>query len=178
MENVDAGDSLVKKSEIGSIPAQTFELLRDKFIYNPDDFKHIGGGPPKINGKIIQLRPTPIVFKSPKPDQHLKTLHPKEPKFVPYEPYKGAVMPMVPYEKVMARRKKVKKQSVSSLLETKQEGTSNLQTIQVENTNSESNDKLIKTNERLEKELEKSQKENQHLENQLKFQIQVSVKYY
>lgn len=173
MENVDEGDSLAKKDEIGSIQAKRFELLRDKFIYNPDDFKHIGGGPPQINGKIVQLRPTPMVFKPPKPDQRLKPLHAKEPKFVPYEPYKGAVMPMVPHEKVVVRKKKVKKESVSSLFDTKPQGTSTEPTISTENTHLESNHALVKTNERLQKELEKSQKENQHLENQLKFQIQV-----
>ncbi|XP_046673009.1 golgin-45 isoform X2 [Homalodisca vitripennis] len=180
MENTDEHDKDCSNIE-NNITAETIlgqqcksELLRDKFIYDPENFKISVTKPPKITGKIIQLRPAPITVKTSKLDQNYNSLHSKEPKFVPYEPYKGAVNPIIPHEKIV-RKKKQKKQSTCSLPEKKPEESKCTETTLAEissNPLDQSSD-CVK-NDKFEKELERLQKENQQLENQLKFQIQVN----
>ncbi|XP_054268106.1 golgin-45-like [Macrosteles quadrilineatus] len=170
MENTDEPTS----SEI-SIDKKTTvkkaECLRDKLIYIPEDFQNFMPQPPKITGKIVQLRPAPIIVKPPKHDQNAMKLHGKEPKFVPYEPYKCAVNPMVPQEKKI-HKKKSKKMSTGSLPVLEQ----NLETDCLQTVDScvQSTHLLESNNEQYEKEIDRLRKENVQLENQLKFQIQVN----
>lgn len=169
MENVEENYSFEIKKENGTVKKQ--EYLRDRFIYNPEDFKNGSSKPPTLTGRIIQLRPAPIVLKTPKTDQKFHMLHGKEPKFVPYEPYKGAVNPMVPHEKII-RRKKTKKMSLPSLTEPTLE-ENKVKNLSLEDLPIKTSQAALQNNEKIEKELERLQKENVQLENQLKFQVQV-----
>lgn len=176
MENVGENYSFEIKKENPNDAVKKQEFLRDRFIYNPEDFKNGLSKPPTMTGRIIRLRPAPIVFKAPKADQKFHMLNGKEPKFVPYEPYKGAVNPMVPHEKII-RRKKAKNTSITSLAEPTEEET-NSKTLSLEDLSIKTNQAVLQNNEKLLKELERLQKENQQLENQLKFQVQVKCHYF
>lgn len=176
MENVGENYSFETKKQIQNDAVKKQEFLRDRFIYNPEELKNGLSKPPTMTGRIIQLRPAPIVVKAPKTDQKFQMLHGKEPKFVPYEPYKGAVNPMVPHEKII-RRRKTKNTSVTSLAEPTLEETK-VKTLSLEDLSIKTNQAVLQNNEKLQKELERLQKENQQLEHQLKFQVQVKCHYF
>lgn len=72
--------------------------LRDTLIYHPTDLKQSTCPPPVIPmGTIVNLVPKNIT--QGKNEKILRSLKLREPKFVPYEPYKAAVNPIIPYEK-------------------------------------------------------------------------------
>lgn len=178
MEQADENCVSENNKTEGKNYSQKLESLRDKFIYNPEDFKNTTLKPPNISGRIVQLRPAPITVKAPKHEGQLRSLQTKEPKFVPYEPYKGAVIPMAPLEKNI-KKKKTKKMSASSIPEERSEEKKAEQECSLDLSLVDSYQLNNSRDEGLEQELDRLKKENQQLENQLKFQIQVFFfKYY
>ncbi|KAJ9576685.1 hypothetical protein L9F63_025418 [Diploptera punctata] len=67
------------------------KCLGDQLIYRAPDLKHFSPTPPVITGRIINLIPKTVTQG-------------KEPKFIPYEPYKAAVKPIFPMRKKSMRR--------------------------------------------------------------------------
>lgn len=174
MEQADDNYISENNKAIGKDQIQKIESLRDKFIYNPEDYNSSTLKPPIISGRIIQLRPAPIIVRASKHESHSRSLQAKEPKFVPYEPYKGAVNPLIPLEK-NSNKKKTKTISLVSLPEAhkKSEEKNTYQECLSVSPPEECNQPMNLSDENIQKELERLRKENQQLENQLKFQIQV-----
>ncbi|XP_046396327.1 golgin-45 [Ischnura elegans] len=79
--------------------------LIDQLIYRPEEHKSsYTSPPPDIGVEKISLIPH-TVFKPKKEKIFIGNLKGREPKFVPYEPYKGAVNPIVPPEKKRVKNK-------------------------------------------------------------------------
>ncbi|KAL0275328.1 UNVERIFIED_CONTAM: hypothetical protein PYX00_003211 [Menopon gallinae] len=106
----------------------------------------------------------------------LTNLKNKEPKFVPYEPYKAAVKPIVPDEKkhfrVMSKKKSKETAAILKGREEKGEVAGN-ESGEVPS-ESDGNVDWEKKSKSLELELQTLKEENEQLENQLKFQVQVN----
>lgn len=79
------------------LPETKKTRLRDTLIYHPTNLSHSSCPPVTPTGTIVNLIPRHAT-RSQK-DKLLSTLKCKEPKFVPYEPYKAAVNPIIPYQK-------------------------------------------------------------------------------
>lgn len=121
-----------------------------------------------LNAKTIKT--ASLISMQPSRPPERKTSHTlphkiiKEPKFVPYEPYKAAVRPIIPKPKESSKRKK--------LIEIHRQRTASL------SSEPKSVDKSISHVEedysKLEEENKKLRMENQELENQLTLQVQVN----
>lgn len=167
MENVSTPKPENKESKV---------RLGDTLIYHPTNLKNTNSTPPVApTGTIVNLVPKTTTHG--KKEKHiLHTLKSKEPKFVPYEPYKAAVNPIIPLE----RRTWTKKHSrnnldinvmVSQVSELRiEELSKNEPKVELEKTPDqwESERKEYTT------EIQKLKEENSQLENQLKFQAQVN----
>ncbi|XP_068969593.1 golgin-45 isoform X1 [Bombus flavifrons] len=156
---------------------QTKCRLGETLIYHPTNLKQLSSTPPVMpNGPIVNLIPRHVT--NVKHEKHiLNSLKSKEPKFIPYEPYKAAVNPIIPYEKKNRRLQKsnvnvnmaVSRVAAMKLHETKV--SNDLKTVD-EDKSAES-DWLIEK-KAYEAEIQKLKEENSQLENQLKFQAQVN----
>ncbi|KAG8231770.1 hypothetical protein J437_LFUL010745 [Ladona fulva] len=91
--------------------------LFDLLIYRPEDHEiRYTPPPPDVGVEKIILTPH-NVSKPPKEKILIGNLKGREPKFVPYEPYKGAVKPIVPPDnkvKKKAKRTRSRKESLVS----------------------------------------------------------------
>ena len=142
------------------------ERLLEKLIYRPNHQVH-SIDPPKTNVHLIPQN----VISCKKKFKNLSGFKSKEPKFIPYEPYKAAVNPMIPKE-----RKPKKELNLNEIvLPVGPKETTEL-------LNQEKNDQLTKSisemsidKTALEDEVKKLREENEQLENQLKFQAQVCI---
>uniref|UniRef100_A0A182S7T1 Uncharacterized protein n=1 Tax=Anopheles maculatus TaxID=74869 RepID=A0A182S7T1_9DIPT len=124
------------------------------------------------HGKVFNLVPRLV---SPGGRPKLSTMHHKEPKFVPFEPYKGAVTPIIPGRNHIpgggTRVKLTNRNNLDlSVL------VSQMSTI----TDKELRSKVLPSSEdeeklRFEKELEELRKERDYFQGQLKFQAQVNA---
>ncbi|XP_001607286.1 golgin-45 isoform X1 [Nasonia vitripennis] len=149
--------------------------LGEALIYHPTNLKQQKSTPPVTpTGQIVNLIPQTI--QRIKKDKHiLHSFKVKEPKFVPYEPYKAAVNPIVPYKK---KKKKAPKNNLDINVMVTQ--LANLKTEETKK-KSQSDDKPITVESEVdslkkqyEAEIQKLKEENSQLENQLKFQAQVN----
>lgn len=168
MENVT-----VEKIEI----KQTKCRLGETLIYHPTDLKQLSSIPPVTpNGPIINLKPKYVT--NVKDEKHiLNSLKLKEPKFIPYEPYKAAVNPIIPYEK---KNKKLQKNNVNVNMTVAQVAAMKLHEtkvpcneLKIMDENNCVGNEWLKEKEAYEAEIQKLKEENSQLENQLKFQAQV-----
>ncbi|XP_068154130.1 golgin-45 [Drosophila tropicalis] len=127
-------------------------------------------------GELIQLKPRLV------PSQHQETLQEhkktKPPKFVPYEPYPGAVNPMDPLaeDKTMAighHKVRINKNNLDIAVLADQVSTLRTQELDPDSTitSQETNNKELK---QLRLELENVRKERDHFQAQYKFQTQVN----
>lgn len=170
MENV-----VVEKAEARQSKCRLGETL----IYHPMNLKQSSSIPPVTpNGPIVNLVPRHAT--NVKDEKHiLNSLKLKEPKFVPYEPYKAAVNPIVPYGKKNRRLQKtavnvnmtVSQVAAMKLRETTEISSNN---AKVANENTSTDDEWLKEKKAYEAEIQKLKDENSQLENQLKFQAQVN----
>lgn len=155
--------------------------LGSQLIYRAPDFKHFTPTPPVITGKLVSLVPKNIT--QPKKDKAvLGSLKGKEPKFVPYEPYKAAVKPIIPYEK---KGKPGDRKTSQKSLDMKIMVTNMPDAPDGITRNEESNkdagdgdhaDVALQERKAMENEIKTLKEENGQLESQLKFQAQVSNK--
>ncbi|KAG9428079.1 golgin-45 [Apis mellifera carnica] len=169
MENVTA-----EKIEI----KQTKSRLGETLIYHPTDLKQLSSIPPVTpNGPIVNLKPKYVT--NVKDEKHiLNSLKLKEPKFIPYEPYKAAVNPIIPYEK---KNKKLQKNNVNVNMTVAQVAAMKLHEtkvlcneLKIMDENNCIGNEWLKEKETYEAEIQKLKEENSQLENQLKFQAQVN----
>lgn len=170
MENV----STEKLSEVTEKPNKV--RLGEALIYHPTNLKHLNSTPPVTpTGQIVNLVPKTITLIK-KERTILRSLKVKEPKFVPYEPYKAAVNPIVPIEK---KKRKVPKNNfdlnamVTHLARLKTEEVKKESSVESNIDKEKSEVDVLK--KQYEEEIQKLKEENSQLENQLKFQAQVAL---
>ncbi|XP_058795345.1 golgin-45 [Phymastichus coffea] len=167
MENV-AADRLL---DIVEKPIKT--RLGEALIYHPTNLKQNSTPPVTPTGQIVNLVPKTIT--QIKKEKHiLHSLKTKEPKFIPYEPYKAAVNPIVPFEKKKRRSKNNLDINVmvSQLAHLKTEES--IKDKQKEHTSIHVDSEVENLKKQYEAEIHKLKDENCQLENQLKFQAQVN----
>lgn len=171
MENATADKVEIKQSR---------SRLGDTLIYHPTNLKQSGSTAPVTPiGTIVNLVPKNI-SNVRQEKRILHSLKSKEPKFVPYEPYKAAVNPIVPFEK---KNKKLLKNKSSMNTMVTQIAAMKIQDHDMklkESCVKESKEKTSETewsSERkaYEAEIHKLKEENSQLETQLKFQAQVKI---
>ncbi|KAL2739177.1 golgin-45 [Vespula maculifrons] len=165
MENVVTVENEVKQSKC---------RLNDSLIYYPKNLKQSVLTPPVApTGTIVNLIPKNITKGK---RQILNSLKTKEPKFVPYEPYKAAVNPIVPVEK---KNKKHSKWDTSINVAATDVAKLKINDVNIEKERSNEKGEKEESNWNKEKkiyetEIQKLKEENSQLENQLKFQAQVN----
>jgi len=156
---------------------QSRNRLGDTLIYHPTNLKQLGSTAPVTPiGTIVNLIPKHI--SNTKPEKHiLHYLKSKEPKFVPYEPYKAAVNPIVPIvkkNKKLPRDKSNLNATVAQISALKiQENDMKLKDYAKESKDKTAEDKWNSEKKTYEAEIRKLKQENIQLETQLKFQAQV-----
>ncbi|XP_049276773.1 uncharacterized protein LOC125760565 isoform X1 [Anopheles funestus] len=123
-------------------------------------------------GKVFNLVPRLV---SPGGRPKLSTMHHKEPKFVPFEPYKGAVTPIIPGRNNIpgggSRVKLTNRNNLDlSVLVSQMSTITDKELRTKDSPSSEDEEKL-----RYEKELAELRKERDYFQGQLKFQAQVNA---
>ncbi|TDG44113.1 hypothetical protein AWZ03_009444 [Drosophila navojoa] len=125
-------------------------------------------------GELVQLKPRLVSTSEPLPE-HKKT---KPPKFVPYEPYPGAVNPMTPAQQAAKQKtQRVSKNNLDIGVLADQVSTLRTQELIQENGDAKAADTTSASSEevqRLKQELAKMQEERDHFKAQYKFQTQVN----
>lgn len=89
----------MEKEDINSLDYTDSEeklALRDRLIYRPVDLRECSLPAPPVIGEMINL--TPKVRTNEKKNSSAVRIS-KEPKFVPYEPYKAATNPIIKNDK-------------------------------------------------------------------------------
>lgn len=175
MENVT-----VDKVETNSSTTnkQTRSRLGDTLIYHPTNLKQLGSTAPVTpTGTIVKLVPKNI--SSAKQEKRiLHSLKLKEPKFVPYEPYKAAVNPIVPLKKKnkkLPRKESNVNSTVAQIAAMKiQDSDARAKDCAEESREKSWENEWKSEKEAYEAEIRKLKEENSQLETQLKFQAQVN----
>lgn len=158
--------SEISKYSLGKTPN-----LRDQLIYRPTDLKISSTQPPVIQGKIVELVPKNINHARKENKLTLSAMSAREPKFVPYEPYKAAVKPIIPKGKTKVKKKvKISDPCLPEIKTNLLEGTSKLT---IESETSSNNSEWEAERSILDEELKQLRQDNEQLESQLKFQAQV-----
>ncbi|KAL6428753.1 hypothetical protein ACFW04_007964 [Cataglyphis niger] len=157
---------------------QSRSRLGDTLIYHPTNLKQLRSTPPVTpTGTIVNLVPKNI--NNTKQERRiLHSLKSKEPKFVPYEPYKAAVNPIVPLEK---KNKKLLRNESRMNATIAQVAAMKIQDndVRLKDCGTENIEKVLENEWDSEKrvyetEIRKLKEENSQLETQLKFQAQVN----
>lgn len=151
------------------------ERLIDKLIFRPSDPSNCYLKPIVPKGKIIKLVPKYV----PKTKKKNYITKPREPKFVPYEPYKAAIEPIISRKKEIKKDRSKNNVDIQDLvLQMSEIATAEMKKAKIEAM--ETDEPLI-TRKQWEKEKQKYETDiknlhetNMHLENQLKFQAQVN----
>lgn len=169
MENATADKVEIKQSR---------SRLGDTLIYHPTNLKQLGSTAPVTpTGTIVNLVPKNI-SNAKQEKRILHSLRSKEPKFVPYEPYKAAVNPIVPLEKKNKKlpRKSSMNATVAQIAAMKiQDHDMKLKECMKESKERTSEDEWNSERKAYEAEIHKLKEENSQLETQLKFQAQVKI---
>ncbi|EDW13963.1 golgin-45 [Drosophila mojavensis] len=143
-------------------------------LYRRPDVMSRSLAPVLPKGELIQLKPRLVSTSEPLPE-HKKT---KPPKFVPYEPYPGAVNPMTPAQQAAKQRtQRVSKNNLDIGVLADQVSTLRTQELIQENGDAKTTDTTCASSEevqRLKQELAKMQEERDHFKAQYKFQTQVN----
>lgn len=154
--------------------------LGDTLIYHPTNLKQSNSTPPVTPvGMIVNLTPKSVA--QVKKGKHiLSSLKSKEPKFVPYEPYKAAVNPIIPYQKKTRKGSKNNLDinvmvSQMAMLKANDAEKRNQANSREEEKASDNivEDAIDVERKAYEAEIKKLKEENSQLESQLKFQAQV-----
>lgn len=126
----------------------------------------------KSPGAVVKLTPQTVNKKKKDVLAHLKN---KEPKFVPYEPYKAAVKPIVPNQKSTFLKVRKTSKNLPVIFNSKNKSTEgNAMNDKEAKEEKECEINWEKKAKSLEGEVQTLKEENQQLENQLKFQVQVN----
>ncbi|XP_058059270.1 uncharacterized protein LOC131210091 [Anopheles bellator] len=147
-------------------------------IYRPTELAASGRASlPAIvpRGKVFNLVPR-LVPHGGQPKLVSSSLHSKEPKFVPFEPYKGAVTPIIPGKNCIpgggTRVKLSNRNNLDLSVLVSQMSTMTDKELRLGSASLSRDDDGDKA--RYEKELEELRKERDYLQGQLKFQAQVN----
>jgi hypothetical protein len=179
------GDGMENEAEVKSDPVSVKRdknSLGSRLIYRAPDFKHFTPTPPIITGKVVNLVPPKNVTQTKKDKVLLGNLKGKEPKFVPYEPYKAAVKPIIPYEKKgKPEDRKISQKSLDlKIMVTNMpdvpDGMTKHEECNKDVEDGDQTDVALQERKAMENEIKTLKEENGQLESQLKFQAQVSVK--
>ncbi|KAK7789208.1 hypothetical protein R5R35_009626 [Gryllus longicercus] len=177
------GDGMESESE--SSPEDVFRKksergcsLGDKLIYRPSDLKQYSSTPPIITGKIVNLVPKQVT-PAKKDSSIVLGLKGKEPKFIPYEPYKAAVKPIIPFDKKKNLERKVSKKHelpiVPPVIPSVENGTLSNSSLSVDSNIQNDQGRVWETERKaMQEEIKTLKDENGQLESQLKFQAQVN----
>lgn len=136
-------------------------------IYRPDQHKPVPLPAVVPKGKLYLLVP-----KLVKPQKSHHDHQNKEPRFIPFEPYKAAINPIIPI-----RRKKMKRNRNNLDINILVSQMSNMKTSALklnETSGVASKSELDEIKENYEKQFEEMKKEQDHLNAKLKFQMQVN----
>ncbi|XP_015584712.1 golgin-45 [Cephus cinctus] len=170
MENVETDKVEIKQAKV---------RLGDTLIYHPMNLKQFNSTPPVApTGTIVNI--TPKCVMQVKKEKHiLSSLKSKEPKFIPYEPYKAAVNPIVPYEKKQRKSSRNNLDinvmvSQMAMLKTDEVGAKFNKEVEKEERDDKCSNEWIQQKKAYETEIQKLKEENTQLESQLKFQAQVN----
>lgn len=151
-----------------TLPRNTVSIPGEQLIYKPNS---VCGNMPK--GKIFNLIPKLIVS-----NRRTQNLNKREPRFVPFEPYKAAVNPIIPYKKVNLHPKIDRNNLDLNVL------ISQMSEMKASEMNSPALDKRIISlgalstpgieTQALQKEIQELKKERDYYNKELKFQCQVN----
>lgn len=162
-------DILLKtKYVINSPQPPNASIPGEHSIYRGFDTTNQSLPPVLPKGKIFHLIPKLVKTN----DTHLSILRNKEPKFIPFEPYKGAVNPLVPYRKLNKIKINKKNNLDLNVLVTQM---SNMKTNEMK----DNKQIYLKTTDNdnlkdVDKQLMELKSERDYYESQLKFQVQVN----
>lgn len=148
-------------------------------LYRPSENESTYLSPVIPKGKLYCL--IPKLIKSKNTTQSTKIRKNREPRFIPIEPYKGAVKPILPLKKHKNVIKKEKNNVdinflVSQMSNMKTSELQNLSLSKIYNPNLNAKSKDIdEEKQKLLTENEELRKEKDQINNQLKFQLQVNA---
>ncbi|XP_034250204.1 golgin-45 isoform X2 [Thrips palmi] len=190
-------ESLTKsETQPGTSSKPSKKSLVDDFLYRPADVSQRSLPPPVLPGRMVSLTSNNIIHL--KKDKHNTIgFKSKEPKFVPYEPYKAAVNPIVPIprhkgsmralmtstaacHKSSIKEDKIRKESIKSSVSTEPEQSKEggeckpASQSRDEAVSSDSSNEWKQEKKLMEAEIQQLKDDNCQLEIQLKFQTQVN----
>lgn len=128
-----------------------------------------------LPGRLIQVFPTNVI----KPDKKSHQINSKSPKFVPYEPYPGAVKTMTPQSVSKGTKKSKNNMDINTLISQMSQMNTNLNEFKPRPKLHSSSEKSTideKTNperEEIQKKMDALLHENEMLKEQLNQQVQV-----
>lgn len=163
--------AMARKTSTGN--TSTLPLPGLHTLYRRPDVVCRSLAPVLPTGELVQLKPRLINTGEPLPE-HKKT---KPPKFVPYEPYPGAVNPMTPTQQTAMSKVQVRVSKNNLDIAVLADQVSTLRTQELDNC--EADEKQIEHDngdevQRLQQELIKLREERDHFQAQYKFQTQVN----
>jgi hypothetical protein len=187
MEN----DLIAKPSTPETVPdAVNFEKRRfsgsDKSAqhHHPLLYKAVtavqSSSPPAVKpvGKIFNLIPRLVHSNTSSPNRTSASVRNKEPRFIPFEPYKAAINPIIPYKKPQNKIKLKNRNNLDlNVLVTQmsQMTSSELGSATTLEAALDDLDERAKEQKEHERELAEVKKERDYYANQLKFQVQVNT---
>lgn len=133
-----------------------------------------------LSGRLIQVFATNVI----RVEKKKTPIHTKSPKFVPYEPYAAAVKPITPHTVTKGTKKSKNNMDINTLISQMSQMKTDLNEFKprqkLTSTNSEKS--LTETNtcpekEEMQKKISELMKENELLNEQLKQQVQVKIRY-
>lgn len=164
------------ESPIDKIKPAAKKKLVNTLIYHPTNLKQESlTSPVTPTGQMVEIVPnTPVLIKK---ERILHPLKSKEPKFIPYEPYKAAINPIVPAES--SKKKMLSGSSKNNLdINVMASQLAGLKTEELKSKmevkKKEEDGEIERLKKKHELEMQKLREENSQLENQLKFQAQVN----
>lgn len=129
-----------------------------------------------VPGRLVQIYPTKIIT----PEKKSSHIYSKTPKFVPYEPYAGAVKPITPKCMTKGTKKSKNHMDINKLISQMSQMDTNINEFKPRNKLTSCSDKSemdsdkLSENKEMQKKIEQLTKENENLQEQLKQQAQVT----
>lgn len=128
-----------------------------------------------VTGRLVQLYPTKIIT----PEKKNSHIYSKNPKFVPYEPYPGAVKPITPKLLLKGTKKSKNHMDINKLINQMSQMNTNINEFKPRNKLISCSEKFegdsskLTVDKEMQKKLDELTKENESLKEQLKQQAQV-----
>ncbi|XP_026485486.2 golgin-45 [Vanessa tameamea] len=129
-----------------------------------------------LPGRLVQIYPSKIIT----PEKKSSHIYSKNPKFVPYEPYAGAVKPITPRLLLKGNKKSRNRMDINKLINQMSQMNTNINEFKPRSKLASCSDKSetdtdkTKIDKEIQNKLEELTKENENLKEQLKQQAQVN----